>query len=601
MTGTRPHHKLPSTQLQLPQSQGCQRPLFQGRRQVIPFRSYRDSVHILILTETKATSTMRRDDFYEMSSQIIDDDSQENSTVISESMLDEDEIALQRSRAESRKRKRGSSAEYMNQSEYEHKNWAEALLDYFMLHDGDTPYTTRPPTPPHPFDVDRVIDNQGHTALHWAAAMGDIDTVKDLIQHGANLGVRNIRGETPLIRSAIFANCYEKGTMAKIASLLQSTILIPDRFEGTVLHHICHAASSCAKTQRARHYLDVIFAQLSEVTSPKDFTQFINKQDTQGDTAFHVAVRHSRRCTRAFQGIGAASDIENDEGITVNHVLKDRIKKQNKTQDLLSSSPIPSDGFHGSQIDLPKRLNGFPSFSNANDLQTDSARALSESFGQIGSQVFDILHAIEDESKEKDTALADARTLVQSSNDEHHLLTKQGYELAAELEESDDHDLQNSLADLRAQSLALEEQTQHANLHTAIRLAENKAIEDGAAAGGTHSGENTQTNGILSPPRSSNSPNEPKTPRSLPVESLSQQRVRTALELSQNQGIRRQLTLEVVDAGADAGFTERGEALMRLVSKALGKENAEVVGTVDEILEELEFGGGASIGVGEED
>ena len=559
------------------------------------------SIHILIFTETKATSAMRRDEFYEMSSQINDDESQDNSTVISESMLDEDEIALQRSRGESRKRKRGSPADYMTQSEYEHRNWAEALLDYFMLHDGNAPYTTRPPTPPQPFDVDRIIDNQGHTALHWAAAMGDVDTVKDLIHHGANLSVRNIRGETPLIRSTIFANCYEKATMGKIAALLQSTILIPDRFDGTVLHHICHAASSCSKTQRARYYLDVIFAQLAEVTSPQDFTQFINKQDTQGDTAFHVAVRHSRRCTRAFQGIGAASDIENDAGITVNHVLKDRIKKQDKTYDLLSSSPVPSDGIHSSQVDIPKRLNGFSSFSNPEDLRTDSARTLSESFGQIENQVFDILHAIEGESKEKDTALTDARTLVQSSNDERHLLAKQGYELAAELEESDDHDLQNLLADLRTHALALEEQTQHGNLHTAIRMAENKAIEDGAAAGGTHSGENTQTNGIMSPPRSSDSPNEYKAPRGgLPGDSLSQHRVRTALELSQNQSTRRQLTLDVVGARADAGFTERGEALMRLVSKALGKENAEVVETVDEILEELEFGGDTSIGVGGE-
>ena len=90
-------------------------------------------------TETKATTVMRRDDFYEMSSQINDDESQENSTVISESMLDEDEIALQRSRGESRKRKRGSSVEYMNQSDYDHKTWAEALLDYFMMHEGNSP------------------------------------------------------------------------------------------------------------------------------------------------------------------------------------------------------------------------------------------------------------------------------------------------------------------------------------------------------------------------------------------------------------------------------------------------------------------------------
>ena len=88
------------------------------------------------------------------------------------------------------------------QAENMHQLWAEELLDYFMLQgEADAPSTL--PLPPEGANLDRAIDDKGHTALHWAVAMGDLEIVKRLLTDRASIDVQSKSGETPLMRSVL--------------------------------------------------------------------------------------------------------------------------------------------------------------------------------------------------------------------------------------------------------------------------------------------------------------------------------------------------------------------------------------------------------------
>jgi hypothetical protein len=92
----------------------------------------------------------------------------------------------------------------MSQADKELQLWAEELLDYFLLQEDSLDAPTLAPAPPANANLDRPIDDQGHTALHWAAAMGDMEVVKDLIRRGASIEAQSKNGETPLMRSVTF-------------------------------------------------------------------------------------------------------------------------------------------------------------------------------------------------------------------------------------------------------------------------------------------------------------------------------------------------------------------------------------------------------------
>ncbi len=42
-----------------------------------------------------------------------------------------------------------------------------------------------------------VVQNEGLTALHWAASNGHVDVVKALLAAGANVTARSVRGDMP--------------------------------------------------------------------------------------------------------------------------------------------------------------------------------------------------------------------------------------------------------------------------------------------------------------------------------------------------------------------------------------------------------------------
>ena len=514
--------------------------------------------------ESKALPAPRNEDQYDnISSQLNEDDTPDNSTVVSESMIDEGDMAQRYSG--SRKRKRAEPMGMISKHDHQHRMYADALLDYFMLHNEEAPYMTlHPPTPPEDFEVNRSIDSQRHTALHWAAAMGEIEIVKDLIIRGADIEARNIRGETPLIRAALFANCYEKGSMPKMIFLLQDSIMLPDKFGATILHHVALTAQSCSKTTRARYYLDILLNKVAEKVSSHDFALFINTKDNHGDTAFHIAARYSRRCMRAFQSVGASDNIPNHNNETVARYIELRAKSQKKGGHFMtSSSPIQPDGSltNGRDLETSTNRNNILGLVATDNLQTTSARSFSESFSLISDKAQEVMQAVELEIKEKDSALAEANRLLENAVNERHLLRSQIYPLAAECEDEDIRRMRTNLESEKQEAEALAEQKQHTTLHALVRAEENRAVMNG------------NSNGV-------------------PSEDDMEAKVKVASDLYKEQEIRRDLTREIVSRLPEAGISEKGEELMRLVAKALAVEVGEVPGVLAEVLSELEMGKG---------
>ncbi|KAE8150261.1 apses transcription factor [Aspergillus avenaceus] len=234
-------------------------------------------------------------DQYEMNAAFDDNESIEQATLESSSMVaDEDMMHMPQNGNFSRKRKRGmNEVTAMSISEQEHILYGDQLLDYFMTV-GDAPEATRipPPEPPANFQVDRSIDDSGNTALHWACAMGDLEIVRDLLRRGAEMKALSIHEETPLVRAVLFTNNYEKRTFPPLLDLLVETVTFRDWFGATIFHHIAETTRSKGKWKSSRYYCEVLLDKLRLAYSPEEIDMLLSFQDSNGDTAALVAARN---------------------------------------------------------------------------------------------------------------------------------------------------------------------------------------------------------------------------------------------------------------------------------------------------------------------
>ena len=94
------------------------------------------------------------------------------------------------------------------------------------------------PHSPPDLDVNIVIDDQGHSALHWAAALARIDILRLLITKGGDVLRVNFNNESALIRSVLVTNNFDSQTFPELLSLLAPSAQILDMSRRSVLHHI---------------------------------------------------------------------------------------------------------------------------------------------------------------------------------------------------------------------------------------------------------------------------------------------------------------------------------------------------------------------------
>jgi len=498
------------------------------------------------------------EDYENISNQLHDDDSLDNSTVASASFMGDDDAygtgLMHYGGPPSRKRKRGHESVI----DQEHTFYADQLLDYFVLSASETPYGVAPPRIPDQFQIDRPIDDQHHTALHWGAAMGDLDIVGTFLDRGASPSVRNKRGETPLVRAVLFTNNYEKDTMPQLVHQLLHTLKLVDNHGATVLHHIAMTTNSLAKKKCAQYYLNVVLNKLADYESTHDFLHFINRQDRNGDTALHIVARHNaKKCVRALQGRSARGDIFNSVDETADLIMQ---KTRSLHHNFISSSPAPEANVtNRDAIVMASKPDG------VNHYHSQSARSFSQSFGSMAQDKgLQMALAFESEVKEKDDDLTESQgVLTQIQNQQHQL--RQGYlrHLAEDADGSNDNEEQMHRERewrLIKEISSFSEQIQHQDLHRVVRA------EDNNVPMSIHE----KSNGIASDA------------------SALEGQGRAAHALAAQQNKRKRLTTMVVTAQGAAGMSAYGEKLKKLVSITCAMPEDQVLESAPEILDILE-------------
>lgn len=203
--------------------------------------------------------------------------------------------------------------------------FTKRLISYFMKPDDEINESEIPNfllNPPKTFNINKPIDPDGNTALHWACAMGNLAIIELLIKFGANYRARNRKQETPIMRSVRFNNSYTKRTFAKITDLLRDTLFEIDGKNRTVLHHITLALNSAQKYNSARYYLEILLAKISELYSIERLNEFINLTDRKGNPAiFYALSNSSRKCIKVLLSYNARTDIKNNKGETANDLM----------------------------------------------------------------------------------------------------------------------------------------------------------------------------------------------------------------------------------------------------------------------------------------
>jgi regulatory protein SWI6 len=221
----------------------------------------------------------------------------------------------------------------MPQSSFEHvpvivENPSErhrsTLISMFMSEDDTAiPDILFPHVNVPDFDIDLILDEHGHTAIHWAAALGRIQILQLLIQKGANINALNFNGETALIRSVMVLHNFDRLTFPQVVNVLRDQLSIPDKKNRNVLHHICLAAAVKTSSQSCRYYMEylldfLIRNQKSENENYRDdLFSTINMVDICGDTPLNIAARIGNRfLVDQLLNLGADSTIPNRSGLT---------------------------------------------------------------------------------------------------------------------------------------------------------------------------------------------------------------------------------------------------------------------------------------------
>jgi transcription factor MBP1 len=221
------------------------------------------------------------------------------------------------------------------------KSYVKALYKYFIEMDSNPEcelpnFITQEYSD---FNINQPIDNQGNTALHWACSMGDLKMCEILIKRNCDIHVLNNKGEEPIIRSVIYANCYTRRTFHKLLDLLSDCLLDIDLNSRTLLHHIALATSDKNNLPSSRYYTEILLIKIAETVQSNDlFKEFIDKQDIDGNTALHImSFNNAQKCIKILLGYNARVDIRNKLNDQVGDYLTENFKNDLNHPGIISS------------------------------------------------------------------------------------------------------------------------------------------------------------------------------------------------------------------------------------------------------------------------
>jgi vacuolar-type H+-ATPase subunit H len=493
----------------------------------------------------------RHDEFDNTDTLMGEDDTPDNLTVASASyMADDDHFDMSHMSTGHRKRKREEHMQDL--TEQQHAVYGDELLDYFLLSRNEQPAVK--PDPPPNFQPDWSIDAENHTALHWASAMGDVEVIKQLKRFNANVVVKNMRGETPFMRSVNFTNCYEKQSFPAVLKELFDTVDARDNAGCTVIHHAAVMKNGRVFSPScSRYYLDLILNKLQENVDPSTFQQMLDLQDNEGNTALHLAAqRNARKCIRALLGRNAATDIANQEGVRAEDLIMELNATKKERGPQRSSSPFAPDSqrhasFRDAFADTKKKQPLSFQSTAATTVQSRIAPLLMEKFQ-------DLAKSYDDEWHEKDVAEAEARRILANTQVELNSTHQQLAELEAQLETDDEATkIMGEANRSKHQVLSLITHQNRLHVHQAVEHDMNRANGD--------NGENDSY----------------------------EERLALARQLNSLIGEVRQAENEYVDALSMVGTGDKIEKYRKLLKRCLDQKDGEILDSnLDSLIEMME-------------
>ncbi|KIJ20108.1 hypothetical protein PAXINDRAFT_107851 [Paxillus involutus ATCC 200175] len=295
--------------------------------------------------------------------------------------------------------------------------YSDQILEYFISDTNQIPQILI--SPPVDFDANMAIDDDGHTALHWASAMGRLRIVKLLLTAGADIFKVNKAGQTALMRSVMFANNYDVRKFPELYELLHRSTLNIDNYNRTVFHHIVDVAMSKGKTHAARYYMETVLNRLADY--PKELADVINFQDEDGETALTMAARcRSKRLVKLLIDHGADPKIVNRDGkSTEDYILED---------ERFRSSPGPMSrlsamSFRNAQAAYPLSTAALPSMAVVGERpplhhSVAGQKASSRCVNEITSMLDSLAASFDRELQDKERDMNQAHALLQNIQQE---------------------------------------------------------------------------------------------------------------------------------------------------------------------------------------
>lgn len=257
--------------------------------------------------------------------------------------------------------------------------------------------------PPPDFDANATIDDEGHSALHWASAMGLLEVVAYLKRAGADISCGNHQSQTPFMRVVAFCNNYDLKTFPEIVQQLMASANISDNEGRTVLHHIALSTSAPARSKimAARYYMDHLLNHLTQSMSGPDFKNLVDHRDHNGDTALTIAAKNGvKKVWNSLLEYNANPHVLNKDGRSAQEYIE--AHEASKRQILPSSSPV-----HATMLDRTS------SYSNAHltkqHLSEVAVRTIHKVLPEITEKLQALANAYDLEFHEKDEDVKDAQ------------------------------------------------------------------------------------------------------------------------------------------------------------------------------------------------
>ncbi|KAI0334808.1 apses-domain-containing protein [Cubamyces sp. BRFM 1775] len=298
--------------------------------------------------------------------------------------------------------------------------YGDQILEYFISDSNQIPEILI--NPPPDFDPNMSIDDDGHTALHWASAMGRIRIVKLLLTAGADIYRVNKAGQTALMRSVMFANNYDVRKFPELYELLHKSTLNIDNSNRTVFHHIVDVAMSKGKTHAARYYMETVLQRLADF--PQELADIINFQDEDGETALTMAARcRSKRLVKLLLDHGANPKIANRDGKTTeDYILED---ERFRSSPILPSRPLPFRTADGPSVNGTSTFPFLPSTSDRPSIHYSATgqKVATRCVSDVTMMLDSLAASFDQELKEKDRDLTQANALL--SNIQTEILESQ--------------------------------------------------------------------------------------------------------------------------------------------------------------------------------